>query len=972
MLSIGKLGTGPASADYYLRRQAGCDADYYVGDGERAGVWCGAGARALGLEGPLSAVGERTLRALLAGETVDGERLVAPVRRADPRSRVPAVAVVDAVGAQLAQSGRAPGEVLDAQLLAAFDKTVRALERARRRPVWPAPAVPADVAGRLLGAVGLDPETVLRDARGRSRYAAALRRLTDRVDVRLSGLDFTLSAPKSVTVLWALGSPEVSAAVRSAHESAVAAAVQYMERACAVGLRGHHGRGHRYVMTDGLIGVAFEHRTSREDDPQLHTHVVVANLLRGVDGKWSAVNTREAFRHARTGGFVYQAVLRGELSTRLGVRWGPVRNGQADIDGVPAGLLALFSKRRAAITAQLEAVGRDDPAAARAATLATRPDKRQGEPVSLSQQWRSEAAAAGFDADCLDAALHRGDPVADVSTPDVLTRVLAPDGLTARRSTFDRRDVMRAVCEAIPAGARVTLAQLRQVATAVVRDPRTVPLLAEVTVPDRRYSTAELLEVETAARTDALRRVTDEVAVVDRGAVDRVVTGGGLSRAQAGMVRRVTTSGAGVEVVVGPAGSGKTVALAAARAAWQAAGVPVLGAAVAAIAARVLEQGAGIASSSLARLLADVHRVDPRTGQASGLPRGGVLVVDEAGMVGTRTLAELIRLTDFFGTKLVLVGDPHQLPEIEAGGLFADLALALPAARLAGNRRQRARWERAALGELRDGDALAAVSAYAGHGRVRIAGSGDELLAQLVEDYRTHRAQTGPGQTLVVASSRAEARRLNRVLRQALVATGELGDDELVVEVGGNGAQRGYRVGDEVVVTANDYRRALLNGTRGQLVAVDKRSGAVTVRLGDGRDVTLNSRYLRTGRLAHAYALTCHKAQGMTVDVALLWGSTALTRETGYVAMSRGRDANFVYATWDNLRHDFGADADRPRVDAAPSAYQRAALARAALVDRLDVSGRQRPARSWWRPRESAAASVPDSSRSVDRRAEPA
>src|SRR5947209_1211165 len=287
MLSIGKLGAGPTAADYYLRRQAGCEVDYYAGDGERPGVWCGSGARALGLEGPLTERGERTLRALLAGETVDGDRLVAPVLRADPRSRVPAA--------------------------------------------------------------------------------------------------------EGVAVLWALGSPEVSAAVRSAHDAAVSAAVEYMERASAVGLRGHHGRGHRYVPTDGLIGVAFEHRTSREDDPQLHTHVVVANLLHGVDGKWGAVNTREAFRHARTGGFVYQAVLRGELTDRLGVRWGPVRKGQADIDGIPKGLLSLFSKRRAAINAQLDLLGRDDPAAARAATLATRPDKNPTDVTTLREQWPQQA-----------------------------------------------------------------------------------------------------------------------------------------------------------------------------------------------------------------------------------------------------------------------------------------------------------------------------------------------------------------------------------------------------------------------------------------------------------------------------------------------------------------------------------------------------------------------------------------------------
>jgi len=957
VLSIGKLGSGPASADYYLRRQAGCELDYYAGEGERPGVWCGSGARALGLEGSLTPHSERTLRALLAGETVDGQRLVMPVLRADPRSKVPTASVVAAVCEQLAATGRAFGEVVtDDAMVRAYDGAMRAVERARRRAVWPEPAMPADAAGRMLEAVGLDPIAVLRSARGRNRYAAAMGRLTSRVDVRLSGLDFTLSAPKSVSVLWALGSPEVSTAVRASHESAVAAALEYMERVSALGLRGHHGRGHRYVDTDGFIGAAFEHRTSREDDPQLHTHVVVANLLHGVDGKWGAVNTREAFRHARTSGYIYQAVLRGELTQRLGVAWGPVRKGQADIDGLPKGLLSLFSQRRAAITAQLDLFGRDDPATARAATLATRPDKTVASGGSLRDRWRHQAGAAGFGDDIIDAALHRAGNCAEMDGDTVVATLLAATGLTSRRSSFDRRDVMRGVCEAIPAGAHVTLARLRELATAVVRAAATVPLLPEATTSERRYSTAELLEVETRARADAARRLDDQIAVADPQQVRQVIAAAHLSREQAAMVRRVTTSGAGVEVVVGPAGSGKTVALAAARQAWDAAGVPVTGAAVAAIAARVLEDGAGIRASSLTRLLADVHRIDPTTGRPSGLPAGGVLVVDEAGMVGTRTLADLIRLTETYRTKLVLVGDPYQLPEIEAGGLFADLVSSLPAASLAGNKRQRARWERNALADLRDGDTLTAVNAYCSHGRVRIGDTVDELTQTLVSDYLTARTEAGPGQALVIASSRADTRRLNRILRTALIDEGVLGAEELSVAVGDNGTIRDYRVGDEVMVTANDYRRALLNGTRGQVTSVAVGRGELTVRLGDGRDVTFAASYLRAGRLAHAYALTCHKAQGLTVELSMLWGSGALTRQTGYVAMSRGRAANYLYATWDGLRRDFAADIDRPRVEAAPTSRQRAALARAALVDRLTADTRQKLARSWWRPRNTAQA----------------
>ena len=175
--------------------------------------------------------------------------------------------------------------------------------------------------------------------------------------------------------------------------------------------------------------------------------------------------------------------------------------------------------------------------------------------------------------------------------------------------------------------------------------------------------------------------------------------------------------------------------------------------------------------------------------------------------------------------------------------------------------------------------------------------------------------------------------------------------------------ERSYRVGDEVMVTANDYQRALLNGTRGVVTGLHARAGAVTVRLGDGRDVRLPSSYLSAGRLAHGYALTAHKAQGLTVEVALLWGSAALTRETGYVAMSRGRTANYLYATWDGLSHDTGG-IDHPRVGSTPSSADRRVLTGAALTQRLESRATQRLARSWWQARRAR----PDVDRQLNRR----
>ena len=160
---------------------------------------------------------------------------------------------------------------------------------------------------------------------------------------RVTGWDLTFSAPKSVSVLWATAGAEVGFDVRDAHDAAVAAAVAYLEEHAAFARTGKAGV--RQVDTDGFVAAGFVHRSSRAGDPQLHTHVLVSGRVRCAgDGVWRALDSRGLHRQLKPAGMVYQAALRVELTERLGVQWGPVdRHGQADIDGVPAELAALFS-----------------------------------------------------------------------------------------------------------------------------------------------------------------------------------------------------------------------------------------------------------------------------------------------------------------------------------------------------------------------------------------------------------------------------------------------------------------------------------------------------------------------------------------------------------------------------------------------------------------------------------------------------
>jgi ATP-dependent exoDNAse (exonuclease V) alpha subunit len=343
------------------------------------------------------------------------------------------------------------------------------------------------------------------------------------------------------------------------------------------------------------------------------------------------------------------------------------------------------------------------------------------------------------------------------------------------------------------------------------------------------------------------------------------------------MVSALTSSGAGVQVVVGRAGAGKTFALDAARAAWEAAGHRVIGTALAARAAAELQAGAGIPSTTLDRLLADLERPGPLAGLA---PRT-VVVLDEAGMVETRKLGRLLTHAERWGAQVVAVGDPRQLPEVGAGGAFAALAEQLPAIELTENRRQHETWERDALVELRSGSVADAVSAYERARRVTMAPTAQQSREALVDAWWQSR-QAGE-EAMMYALRRSDVDDLNARARARMDNAGLLGQDRLHL------ADREFAPGDEVMCLRNDRRLGVRNGTTGAVASV-RPAGVI---LADGTQ--LPAAYIEDGHLTHAFASTVHKAQGATVDRAFLLGSDQLYREAGYVGMSRARLSNELF-----------------------------------------------------------------------------
>ncbi len=254
----------------------------------------------------------------------------------------------------------------------------------------------------LTGEVG--EEGLTRLLEGRDPASGLLLRQA-RSSSPVAGFDLTFRAPKSVSVVFGVAEPDVARRVIRAHEQAVGQALGYLEREACWTRRG--AGGVIRLPGRGFVAAAFRHRSSRAGDPLLHTHVVVANATQAADGRWTALDGRELYRHAKTAGYLYQAVLRAELSRELGLRWQPVEHGTADLEGVPRRVIEHFSQRRAEILELMASRGETSARAAQVATLETRRGKDYGVPVErLREQWRARAAEHGLDRAALNRVLR--------------------------------------------------------------------------------------------------------------------------------------------------------------------------------------------------------------------------------------------------------------------------------------------------------------------------------------------------------------------------------------------------------------------------------------------------------------------------------------------------------------------------------------------------------------------------------------
>ncbi|MGC5841710.1 Ti-type conjugative transfer relaxase TraA, partial [Mesorhizobium abyssinicae] len=491
--------------------------------------------------------------------------------------------------------------------------------------------------------------------------------------------------------------------------------------------------------------------------------------------------------------------------------------------------------------------------------------------------------AAGIEAD--RAELHReiarnnGERI--IANPSV-----ALDAITHQQSTFTRKDIAKFAHRHSDG-----IEQFNEVMGAIGNAPDLVELGKDGRGEDR-FTTRQMIETE-----QRLHRAAERMAGEERHAVSDRDRGAALARAtRRGLVLSgeqtdaldQITDGSGLGVVVGFAGTGKSAMLGVARQAWAAAGYEVRGAALSGIAAENLESGSAISSRTIASM-------EHSWGQGRDLlTASDVLVVDEAGMVGTRQLERVLSHAANVGAKVVLVGDPQQLQAIEAGAAFRSIHERHGGVEIGQVRRQREDWQREATRDLATGRIGPAIDVYDTQGMVHRAATRDEARSNLVERWDRDRQAQPEASRIILTHTNDEVRALNQAAREGMRAAGDLGDEvQLDVERGA----RNFASGDRVMFLRNERGLGVKNGTLGVINEVSTQS--MTVRIDDGRSVRFDLKDY--AHIDHGYAATIHKAQGMTVDRTHILATPGMDAHGSYVALSRHRDGMDIHYGGDDF-----------------------------------------------------------------------
>jgi len=952
-MSLHKLTAG-SGYDYLTRQVAAMDAtdkghtglaSYYTEKGETPGVWVGSGLK--GLEG-LDA-GDIVTADHMQSLFGSGHHPLATQRTKELDLRIGRDGADRPTEADYKSAVRlgTPYKVYENDISPfriEVAKRIAALNEAAGLPGdWPVPA--ADRA-RIRSEVGTE---FFRAEHGREpadarELAAAIAKHSRPKTNAVAGYDLTFSPVKSVSVLWAISDPKTAAVIERCHQAALKDALDFIEKKALFTREGTNGV--RQVNVRGLVATAFTHRDSRAGDPDLHTHVAVANKVQTLDGKWLAIDGRLMFKAKVSASETYNTALERHLTRALGVQFAERPNPDArkrpirEITGVDPELNTRFSKRRASVEARRKELAADFQAThgrpptpvetiqlSQQATLETREAKH--EPRSLAEQrqaWRREALDVLGTPQRIDQMIHQAlnpkgprAPLADsawfakttsqiISTMEgarstwqywhvyaeaqrQIRAVDVPSDQADRLVSMLVEDVLdgQSVRITQPLDSSIEPNELRRVDGSSVYTVGGVHLFTS-----SKVLAAEQRLVDAAGRHDGY---AVESSSVDLALLESTANGITLNAGQATLVREMATSGARLQLAIAPAGSGKTTAMRALASAWADGGGTIIGLAPSAAAADALRSQIDTQTDTLAKLTHSLQEA-AQSGAAlpdwvAGIDSSTLVVIDEAGMADTLSLDAAVAFILERGGSVRLIGDDQQLSAIGAGGVLRDIQATHGALQLTKLVRFKDPAEGAASLALREGK-TEALGFYLDRDRVHV---GD--LATTTEDvFAAWQADRAEGlDAIMLAPTRDLVSELNqqaRAHRLDGVDPAEVGPTRRLAD--GNEAS----VGELIITRENDRRLRtsatdwVKNGDRWSVLEIHDGGDLTVQHTRHGRTVRLPSDYVAKATEL-GYACTMHTAQGVTADSMHGLATGTESRQQLYTMMTRGALANHVY-----------------------------------------------------------------------------